>query len=375
MPRSLSPHEHDLAARAVETLCQEPDKGLIGGCVYRGRGHLDPELIAQWLRNLIARGARLELYEQQNAIRFAAQKIRATHYNCLLVEFRMRLTLTIQHAMSNFFSFGFTTHKVFPFFSLAGWLLLLSGCASDSKQGAPTPASSTAVEKPAPVTAPQPAPAPAKASTDDKLKQAAAKPAAPFAGEGWQSLFDGESLKGWTETKFAGRGEVQVESGLLVLNMGDPFTGVNYTNEFPKMGYEIALDAMRLTGSDFFCGLTVPVGDSFCSLIVGGWGGSLFGISSLDGMDASENETTKYVSFEQGRWYRIRLRITDGRIEGWIDEEKLINVVTKDRKISLRPGEIEMSKPMGIASWQTTGVLREIKLRRVDAPDGPAKKY
>jgi len=157
--------------------------------------------------------------------------------------------------------------------------------------------------------------------------------------------------------------------------MGDPFTGINYTNEFPKMGYEIALDAMRLTGSDFFCGLTVPVGDSFCSLIVGGWGGSLVGISSLDGMDASENETTKYVSFEQGRWYRLRLRITDGRIEGWIDEEKLINVVTKDRKISLRPGEIEMSKPMGIASWQTTGVLREIKLRRVDAPDGPPKKY
>ncbi len=257
--------------------------------------------------------------------------------------------------------------------------IVAAGCASDSsKKSSPPPPVKTAKQPatpaPAQPTADTPATPPPQASIADKLKEAAAKPSAPLAGEGWQSLFDG-TLNGWTETKFAGKGEVQCESGLLVLNMGDPFTGVNYTNEFPKMGYEIALDAMRLSGSDFFCGLTVPVGDSWCSLIVGGWGGALVGISSLDGMDASENETTKYVTFEQGRWYRLRLRVTEGRIEGWIDNEKLINVLTKDRKISLRPGEIEMSKPMGIASWQTTGVMREIKVRRVNEPEGPPKKY
>ncbi len=256
-----------------------------------------------------------------------------------------------------------------------GLLLVAAGCASESKKTEIVSPEKPAAAAPAPAPQPAATPAPAQPSINDKLKEAAAKPSAPFPGEGWQPIFDGQTLNGWTETKFAGRGEVQVQSGLLILNMGDPFTGVNYTNEFPKTGYEIALDAMRLAGSDFFCGLTVPVGESFCSLILGGWGGSLVGISSLDGMDASENETTKYVTFEQGRWYRIRLRITENRIEGWIDNEKLINVVTKDRKVSLRPGEIEMSKPMGIASWQSTGVLREIKIRRVDAPDGPAKNY
>jgi hypothetical protein len=257
-----------------------------------------------------------------------------------------------------------------PFCAVA--LILAGGCASQNSGPTATLPSTNAIA----VAPTQPANPPAPTPTaKDRLKEAAAKPPAPFEGEGWQALFDGQTLGGWTETKFAGRGEVQCESGLIVLNMGDPFTGLNYTNEFPKMGYEIALDAMRLTGSDFFCGLTVPVGDSFCSLIVGGWGGSLVGISSLDGMDASENETTKYLSFEPGRWYRMRLRVTEGRLEGWIDSEKLINVLTKDRKISLRPGDIEMSKPMGIASWQTTGVLREIKVRRVDQPDGPPKKY
>ena len=161
----------------------------------------------------------------------------------------------------------------------------------------------------------------------------------------------------------------------MVLNTGDPFTGINWTNDFPRLNYELALDALRVSGGDFFCGLTVPVGDSFCSLIVGGWGGSLVGISSLDGMDASENETTKFINFQQRRWYRIRLRVTEGRIEAWIDREKLVDVVPTGKRISLRPGDIELSKPFGLACWQTTAALREIKMRRVSsAADPPPKR-
>ncbi len=264
---------------------------------------------------------------------------------------------------------------------MAAALLVLAGCASEPKPAAsapePKPAATAPVSNQPPAAAP--APAPASSSTaepvaKDQLKQYAAKPSAPFEGEGWQSLFDGQTLTGWRVTDFAGHGEAECKSGLLVLNMGDPFTGVNWTNPFPNMGYEVAFDAMRVTGSDFFCGLTVPVGDTFCSLIVGGWGGSLVGISSLDGMDASENETMKYVNFDNGRWYRIRLRITPNRIEGWIDQSKLIDVDTTEKKVSLRPGEIELSKPFGLASWQTAAAYREIKMRRVSEAAGPTKK-
>jgi hypothetical protein len=132
----------------------------------------------------------------------------------------------------------------------------------------------------------------------------------------------------------------------------------------------VALDAMRVMGSDFFCGLTVPVGTNCCSLIVGGWGGSLIGISSLNGMDASENETTKFSNFESGRWYRIRLRVTEKRIQAWIDKEKLMDVDTTDKRISVRPGDIELSQPIGVAAWQTASALREIKFRQVSGPAG-----
>ncbi|HSU55929.1 MAG TPA: DUF1080 domain-containing protein, partial [Candidatus Dormibacteraeota bacterium] len=215
------------------------------------------------------------------------------------------------------------------------------------------------------------APAPAPKKTEAALLQeAAAKPSATFEGQGWASLFDGKTLTGWRETDFAGHAEVQCQYGLLVLNMGDPFTGVTWTNKIPKIDYEVAFDGMRLAGSDFFCGLTFPVGDAFCSLILGGWGGSLVGISSLDGLDASENETTKYYNFEERRWYRVRLRVTKKRIEAWIDNEKLVDVVTTGKQISVRPGDIELSKPFGLASWSTTGVFRQIKMRRVDEPGG-----
>ena len=95
------------------------------------------------------------------------------------------------------------------------------------------------------------------------------------------------------------------------------------------------------------------------------------GISCLDGMDASENETTKFVNFESGHWYRIRLRVTEKRIEGWIDKDKLVDVDISERRISVRPGDIELSQPIGVAAWQTGAALREIKFRRVT---GPARK-
>ncbi len=253
-------------------------------------------------------------------------------------------------------------------------LLWFVGCASQPAQapGESQPTSAAASTAPAAKAAPVSTPA---AEQKDPLQSAAQQVSAPFEGEGWQALFDGQTLKGWHETQFAGHGELEIRDGLVLLKMGDPFTGINWTNDFPTMNYEIALDAMRVSGSDFFCGLTVPVSNSFCSLIVGGWGGGLVGISSLDGMDASENETTKYATFQQGKWYRIRLRVTHDRLEAWIDQEKLVDVVTTDKRISLRPGEIEESKPFGLACWQTSAALRQIKMRRVDQPADPPKKY
>jgi hypothetical protein len=189
------------------------------------------------------------------------------------------------------------------------------------------------------------------AVADPPAKQAPAK-----------SLFDGKSLDGWKKTEFGGEADVEVKDGRIVMLAGNPMTGITWTRDFPKSNYEVSLEAMRVDGSDFFCGLTFPVGDDPCSFIVGGWGGGVVGLSSIDGSDASENETTKYQEFQSGRWHKIRVRVTNGKIEAWLDAEQMVDLELKDKRISIRP-EVELSRPLGISCFSTTAALRDIKVR------------
>lgn len=181
---------------------------------------------------------------------------------------------------------------------------------------------------------------------------------------GFTRLFDGETLANWEITNFGPQGEIYVEDGEIVMGMGDGLTGITYKNSFPKVNYEVSLEARRIMGIDFFCGLTFPVKDDFCSFIVGGWAGSVVGLSSIDGLDASENETTKIMGFKKDAWYQIKVRVTNEKIETWINDEKIVDMSYVGRKIGVRP-EIELSCPLGIATWSTTGAVRSIYMRKL----------
>lgn len=198
--------------------------------------------------------------------------------------------------------------------------------------------------------------------------QAPAEPAKPVQGEKevkWTSLFDGKTLEGWQRSDFAGGGEPAVEEGALVIPTGERLSGVTWVGKAPpKTNYEVVIEAKRIDGADFFCGLTVPVRNSFVSLIVGGWGGTVVGISSLDGADAANNMTTQVMRFNRGQWYSIRLRVTDKAILAWIDGDEVVNVDTSEKKLSTR-GEVEASKPFGVSTFQTTAALRKIQIREL----------
>lgn len=182
---------------------------------------------------------------------------------------------------------------------------------------------------------------------------------------GWKPLFDGTSLANWEPTKFGGEGPVKVEHGQIVLETGRPLTGITWAGgELPTTNYEISLEAMRVAGQDFFAGITFPVGDSFCSFILGGWGGSVMGLSSINFLDASENETSQSIEFSNGRWYDVRIRVTPDKIQTWLDGRQIIDQPLKGNKISIRM-EVEDSKPLGVATWKTTGALRNIRMRRL----------
>lgn len=179
-------------------------------------------------------------------------------------------------------------------------------------------------------------------------------------------LFNGVTLDGWDITNFGPQGPVTVSGGQIVLGMGEGCTGITYKKEFPGLDYKVTLDAKKVAGNDFFCGMTFPAGKESCTLIVGGWGGTTVGLSSINKKDASENQTTTYMNFEKGRWYRIALIVRKDTIRAYIDDKMIIDYIrAKDDVLSIRP-EVALSKPFGIASWYTTAALKDIRLERLD---------
>jgi len=193
------------------------------------------------------------------------------------------------------------------------------------------------------------------------------KPDAPGKSQ-WRPLFDGKTLAGWKTTQFGAHGEPEVQDGQIILPAGDPLTGVNREkDDIPHVNYEIALEAQRVEGNDFFVGLTFPVEKSFASLILGGWAGSVCGISSIDHMDASENSTSSFHQFKNGQWYKVRVRVLKDRLEAWLDDEQIVDADIAGKKISTRV-EVDASKPFGFCSYRTKAALRNIRIREL-TPD------
>ncbi len=178
----------------------------------------------------------------------------------------------------------------------------------------------------------------------------------------WKDLFDGKTLGKWKSIQFGGEGEVVVKDDMIVMPMGASMTGVAYTGELPRDNYEIELEGQRLDGIDFFATTTFPVGKDRCSFVTGGWGGTVIGLSCIDFYDAADNSTSAFFDFKDKTWYRFRIRVSEAKIEVWVNDKRVVNQARKGHKISIRD-ECDLCKPLGICTWDTTGAVRKIRIR------------
>ncbi len=177
------------------------------------------------------------------------------------------------------------------------------------------------------------------------------------------TLFDGKTLDGWKKTDFSGAGEVKVENGAIVMKAGESMTGITCARkDLPTSNYELIYEAQRLEGGDFFAAATFPVGKNFITLVNGGWGGTVTGLSSLGGADASENETGHFYKYESKKWYTFRVRVTGEVIRCWIGKDKVVDISHQDRHVGTRI-ETRGNQPLGFATWESTGALRRIDVR------------
>lgn len=99
----------------------------------------------------------------------------------------------------------------------------------------------------------------------------AAPAVAASSSEGWVEMqtlgpskwvaIDGAADLSWND-----------ERGVMRIGVGTDLNGVRWTGPMPTVPYVVELEARRMNGSDFLCGLTFPVrsGKECVSLIVGG---------------------------------------------------------------------------------------------------------
>jgi len=184
--------------------------------------------------------------------------------------------------------------------------------------------------------------------------------------EGWEPLMNGKTLDGWEVVRNGGEGEPYVKDGVLTLPMaGDGFsTSVCWVGDpLPVNNYAVYYEARRMEGHDIFGAVSFPYGDTFATFVVGGWAGLVCGLSSIDGRDASENETTQYIYLKDKQWYPVQLRITTDSICAVIDTVKVVDIATAGKRIHLRGGT--QASSLTLSTYMTTGEIRNLRIKKL----------
>ncbi len=161
---------------------------------------------------------------------------------------------------------------------------------------------------------------------------------------------------------FGGDGAIHATRSELVLEPGGPLTGGTFAVELPRDGYEVEFRAARLTGIDFFCGLTFPTLRGDLTLVLGGWGGTVCGLSSLDGEDASSNDTRTLRHFENGVDHAVRVRVDGDDVRVFVDGKPFLRTDLEGHEVGVR-AEVEPCRPFGFCCYLTTARLSALRWR------------
>lgn len=175
-------------------------------------------------------------------------------------------------------------------------------------------------------------------------------------------LLDATNSNEWVTGAYGEDLEYRRTDEGIVIPQGIPLAGLVYRGTPPDGAFELEVRARREYGGDFFLGVTFPVGEEHLTLVLGGWGGAVCGLSCVDGLDASEGTTRTLRSFPNGKYFDVRIEMTGARVDAFIDGEHLLGQALEGRRLSLRP-EVLPSAPLGLSSFATCTTVQRVRWR------------
>lgn len=182
-------------------------------------------------------------------------------------------------------------------------------------------------------------------------------------------LYDGVDLADWELGVYGESDEYEVNEEGVIIPQTAALAGMTYRGELPETPYVLGVEATRLYGADFFLGLTFPAGEDHLTLVLGGWGGMVCGLSSIDGVDASSNDTRTLRHFPNGKRHAVVVTVTETEVDVTIDGEPFLTTSIADRELGLRV-DVEPSFPLGIASYATSTQVHRVWVRERDEDPG-----
>ena len=172
---------------------------------------------------------------------------------------------------------------------------------------------------------------------------------------------------GFEETELGGEGLASIAPNRILLEPGVPLSGVTWTGAAPVAPYTLEVEFTKRYGNDFPCALTFPVAGSHLSLVLGGWGGTVCGLSSLDGLDASRNETRFVRSFPPGARTHVRLEVHRAEVRAALDGVEVVRIDLAGRSLGVRE-ELLPCRPLGIAAFATAVEVHSVRWGPIGLP-------
>jgi hypothetical protein len=198
--------------------------------------------------------------------------------------------------------------------------------------------------------------------------QGAAESATGSTPGEWQDLLGAGNTKKWK--LIASIGDVLpgrragVKVGISVLQSGKGRCAMQWTDEFPRSNYEVTFLANRDEGKRFGA-VVFPIGDVSCSWVLGGEeDGTHTGIELIDGLSYKDKKNPTYgrSRYEKGRWYRFRIRVTDEKVETWVEGREAIRLTRAGHRFS--PNDVaETLGPFGFTANRSTLGIKSLRVR------------